>query len=175
MDRSALADRKREGLVANFSLSKQIPQRPWPFAARVSNYSASDGLALTAKHAPRDGDYIGPMFKCFSPTRVVCLTEEMVETLYLLGEQECIIGVSGYTVRPPQVRREKPRVCASAPASSRRFHNGLVPKLKLWPVRQARRYPSLAPPFQRKPWWLPVRDVNERSPSIVHWMSDLSL
>jgi iron complex transport system substrate-binding protein len=42
----------------------------------------------------------------------LCLTEETVETLYLLGEQDRIVGVSGYAVRPPQVRREKPRVSA---------------------------------------------------------------
>jgi len=46
------------------------------------------------------------------PERIVCLTEETVETLYLLGEQDRIAGVSGYAVRPPQVRREKPRVSA---------------------------------------------------------------
>ncbi|MBR0796713.1 cobalamin-binding protein [Bradyrhizobium jicamae] len=48
----------------------------------------------------------------FPPRRIVCLTEETVETLYLLGEQDRIVGVSGYAVRPPQVRREKPRVAA---------------------------------------------------------------
>jgi iron complex transport system substrate-binding protein len=48
----------------------------------------------------------------FPPERIVCLTEETVETLYLLGEQHRIVGVSGYAVRPPQVRREKPRVSA---------------------------------------------------------------
>jgi iron complex transport system substrate-binding protein len=48
----------------------------------------------------------------FPPARIVCLTEETVETLYLLGEQDRIVGVSGYAVRPPQVRREKPRVSA---------------------------------------------------------------
>ncbi|MFC6790976.1 cobalamin-binding protein [Methylobacterium komagatae] len=48
----------------------------------------------------------------FPPERIVCLTEETVETLYLLGEQDRIVGVSGYAVRPPQVRREKPRVSA---------------------------------------------------------------
>lgn len=42
--------------------------------------------------------------------RLVCLTEETVETLYLLGEQDRIVGVSGYAVRPPQVRKEKPRI-----------------------------------------------------------------
>jgi iron complex transport system substrate-binding protein len=48
----------------------------------------------------------------FPPSRLVCLTEEMVETLYLLDEQDLIVGVSGYAVRPPQVRREKLRVSA---------------------------------------------------------------
>jgi iron complex transport system substrate-binding protein len=51
-------------------------------------------------------------FAVFPPRRIVCLTEETVETLYLLGEQERIVGISGYTVRPPQARREKPRVSA---------------------------------------------------------------
>src|SRR5271156_2488789 len=46
------------------------------------------------------------------PERIVCLTEETTETLYLLGEQDRIVGISGYTVRPPQARKEKPRVSA---------------------------------------------------------------
>ena len=50
--------------------------------------------------------------KTFPPERIVCLTEETVETLYLLGEEDRIVGVSGYAVRPPRVRREKPRVSA---------------------------------------------------------------
>jgi iron complex transport system substrate-binding protein len=50
--------------------------------------------------------------RVFPPRRIVCLTEETVETLYLLGEDARIVGVSGYAVRPPQVRREKPRVAA---------------------------------------------------------------
>ena len=45
------------------------------------------------------------------PTRIVCLTEETTETLYLLGEGDRIVGVSGYTVRPPEAR-SKPRVSA---------------------------------------------------------------
>jgi iron complex transport system substrate-binding protein len=48
----------------------------------------------------------------FPPERIVCLTEETVETLYLIEQQHRIAGVSGYAVRPPQVRREKPRVSA---------------------------------------------------------------
>src|SRR5690242_19810717 len=48
----------------------------------------------------------------YPPSRIVCLTEETVETLYLLGEEARIVGVSGYAVRPTRVRREKPRVSA---------------------------------------------------------------
>ncbi|MEO1775110.1 MAG: cobalamin-binding protein [Pseudomonadota bacterium] len=48
----------------------------------------------------------------FPPERIVCLTEETVEALYLMGEDHRIVGVTGYAVRPPQVRREKPRVGA---------------------------------------------------------------
>lgn len=46
------------------------------------------------------------------PERIVCLTEETTETLYLLGEEDRIVGISGYTVRPPRARKEKPRVSA---------------------------------------------------------------
>jgi iron complex transport system substrate-binding protein len=46
------------------------------------------------------------------PERIVCLTEETTETLYLLGEEQRIVGISGYTVRPARARREKPRVSA---------------------------------------------------------------
>lgn len=44
--------------------------------------------------------------------RIVCLTEETVETLYLLGQEHRIVGVTGYAIRPARVRREKPRVGA---------------------------------------------------------------
>ena len=46
------------------------------------------------------------------PQRIVCLTEEPTEVLYALGEQERIVGISGFTVRPPRARREKPKVSA---------------------------------------------------------------
>ncbi len=46
------------------------------------------------------------------PCRIVCLTEETTEALYLLGEDWRIVGISGFTVRPPRARREKPRVSA---------------------------------------------------------------
>ena len=53
--------------------------------------------------------------------RIVCLTEETVETLYLLGQEGRIVGVTGYAVRPARVRREKPRVGA--------FTSADVPKI----------------------------------------------
>ena len=46
------------------------------------------------------------------PQRIVCLTEETTEWLYLLGEEARIVGISGYTVRPARARQEKPRVSA---------------------------------------------------------------
>src|SRR4029078_10759522 len=46
------------------------------------------------------------------PERIVCLTEETTETLYLLGEERRIVGISGFTVRPARARKEKPRVSA---------------------------------------------------------------
>ena len=46
------------------------------------------------------------------PQRIVCLTEEPTEVLYALGEQDRIVGISGFTVRPPRARREKPKVSA---------------------------------------------------------------
>lgn len=46
------------------------------------------------------------------PSRIVCMTEETTEMLYLLGEDHRIVGISGFTVRPPRARKEKPRVSA---------------------------------------------------------------
>ena len=50
--------------------------------------------------------------KSFLPQRIVCLTEETTEWLYLLGEDARIVGISGYTVRPRRAREEKPKVSA---------------------------------------------------------------
>ena len=66
----------------------------------------------------------------FPPERIVCLTEETVETLYLLGAQDRIVGVTGYAVRPAQVRREKPRVGAFTSADLPKIL-GLAPDLVL--------------------------------------------
>lgn len=63
------------------------------------------------------------------PSRIVCLTEETTETLYLLGEGDRVVGVSGYTVRPPEARR-KPRVSAFISARYDRIE-ALAPDLIL--------------------------------------------
>jgi iron complex transport system substrate-binding protein len=55
------------------------------------------------------------------PRRIVCLTEEPTEVLYALGEQERIVGISGFTVRPPRARREKPKVSAFTSAKIERI------------------------------------------------------
>jgi iron complex transport system substrate-binding protein len=55
------------------------------------------------------------------PQRIVCLSEERTETLYLLGEDWRIVGISGFTVRPPRARREKPRVSAFTSAHTGRI------------------------------------------------------
>lgn len=51
------------------------------------------------------------------PRRIVCLTEEPTEVLYALGEQDRIVGISGFTVRPPRARKEKPKVSAFTSAN----------------------------------------------------------
>ena len=64
------------------------------------------------------------------PERIVCLTEETTETLYLLGQDWRIVGISGFTVRPPRARREKPRVSAFTSARTERIV-ALAPDLVL--------------------------------------------
>ncbi len=64
------------------------------------------------------------------PRRIVCLTEETTETLYLIGEQERIVGISGFTVRPARARREKPKVAAFTSAKIDRIV-ALAPDLVL--------------------------------------------
>ena len=53
-----------------------------------------------------------PSIQNYGPQRIVCMTEEPTEWLYLLGEERRIVGISGYTVRPPRAREEKPEVSA---------------------------------------------------------------
>jgi len=74
----------------------------------------SDQFCMRASLTRRSGyGKIAPMF----PERIVCLTEETTETLYLLGEERRIVGISGFTVRPARARREKPQVSAFTSAN----------------------------------------------------------
>jgi len=66
----------------------------------------------------------------FPPQRIICLTDETVETLYRLGEQDRIACISGYCVRPPEARRDKPRVSAFTSADIPKIL-GLRPDLVL--------------------------------------------
>jgi len=85
----------------------------------------------------------------FPPSRIVCLTEETVETLYLLGEQHRIVGVSGYAVRPPQVRREKPRVSAFTTANIAKILALDADLVLTFSVSKHRSLPSLFKPALR--------------------------
>src|SRR5512137_819435 len=51
------------------------------------------------------------------PERIICLSTETTEVLYLLGEQDRIVGISGYTVNPKQARKEKPIISAFTTAN----------------------------------------------------------
>ena len=75
-------------------------------ANRESQIDEHDGAAAhDSRFAIRDSRIVGP-------TRIVCLTEEPTEVLYALGEEHRIVGISGFTVRPPRARKEKPKVSA---------------------------------------------------------------
>ena len=60
----------------------------------------------------RDAVSVTAPARAVGPRRIVCLTEEPTEVLYAIGEQDRIVGISGFTVRPPRARREKPKVSA---------------------------------------------------------------
>ena len=62
--------------------------------------------------AVNDSRFSIPVSRHHGPQRIVCLTEEPTETLYALGEQHRIVGISGFTVRPAIARKEKPKVSA---------------------------------------------------------------
>lgn len=64
------------------------------------------------------------------PERIVCLTEETTETLYLLGEDRRIVGISGFTYRPKRARKEKPKVSAFVEADTAKIE-ALQPDLIL--------------------------------------------
>ena len=72
----------------------------------MSDPNAAPDPAERGARTPEPGAHV------WGPRRIVCLTEETTEWLYLLGEQARIVGISGYTVRPRRARQEKPRVSA---------------------------------------------------------------
>jgi iron complex transport system substrate-binding protein len=90
---------------------------PWFVAAAQPIGRRRSRLLLpNSKSNERAADSRADRQRCdnarMGPRRIVCLTEEPTEVLYALGESERIVGISGFTVRPPQARREKPRVSA---------------------------------------------------------------
>jgi len=72
----------------------------------MSDPNAAPDPAQRGARTPKPGAH------GWGPRRIVCLTEETTEWLYLLGEEARIVGISGYTVRPRRARQEKPRVSA---------------------------------------------------------------
>jgi iron complex transport system substrate-binding protein len=69
-------------------------------------------MAMTEKAADWRALAVATDASAYGPQRIVCLTEETTEWLYLLGQERRIVGISGYTVRPPRARAEKPKVSA---------------------------------------------------------------
>ena len=75
----------------------------------MENFAKVDqGFALDSWRTP----FTVGLSSAYGPQRIVCLTEEPTEWLYMLGEERRIVGISGYTVRPPRARLEKPKVSA---------------------------------------------------------------
>src|SRR5712671_1271708 len=97
---------RRGGPRARLPVHGQRRARPAAASKRKRSRAAATGPAGRGVHRDVTG-----------PRRIVCLTEETTETLYLLGEQDRIVGISGFTVRPPQARREKPKVSALTSAN----------------------------------------------------------
>jgi iron complex transport system substrate-binding protein len=82
-----------------------------PVATRADERRAREGAA-GATHQGRSAHGGRGSDMRSGPERIVCLTEEPTEVLYALGEQDRIVGISGFTVRPPRARKEKPNVSA---------------------------------------------------------------
>ena len=87
------------GILAEEITVEPVPERDVHRGPRISGPPGAVTIRLTRMAESH-------------PTRIVCLTEETTETLYLLGEERRIVGISGFTVRPPRARREKPKVSA---------------------------------------------------------------
>ncbi|EKO78347.1 cobalamin-binding protein [Leptospira santarosai] len=80
------------------------------------------GNSNLAPMLARGNSNLAPMLARLGPKRIVCLTEETTELLYLLGEEERIVGISAYTVRPLKAKKEKPKVSA--------FINGNIKRIR---------------------------------------------
>jgi hypothetical protein len=91
---------RADGSAARFPVHGERRARPAAAAIRRRSSRLREVPEIAAFIAPRTRDERG------GPRRIVCLTEETTETPYLLGEQDRIVGISGFTVRPPQARRE---------------------------------------------------------------------
>jgi Periplasmic binding protein len=93
-----------------------------------------DGCEQQIHNSPEPQGIIATAVGTRYPSRIVCLTEETTETLYLLGEGDRIVGISGYTVRPPEAR-QKPKVsAASVVRSGPQCLGYLRLRLSTWPV-----------------------------------------
>ena len=106
-DRVLVMDRGRlvaDGAPADAALRAALVE-VFGAAFSVECVATPAAAALGRACRPRRGQGMGPQ-------RIVCLTEETTEWLYLLGEEARIVGISGYTVRPRRARQEKPRVSA---------------------------------------------------------------
>src|ERR1017187_5850141 len=104
------------------------PLRDLPSADRRTGDRKYSRLSPTWHHDPRIAmPKVSGRYRCRMkpraefPHRIVCLTEETTETLYLLGEDWRIVGISGFTVRPARARREKPKVSAFTSARIERI------------------------------------------------------
>ena len=120
LDVGAVGSHRREAFrvartrrPARVLLSREGRMRAFLRALRDAAGDGTRALDSTWRRGrPRRGGAAGALMDYRYPSRIVCLTEEPTEVLYALGEQDRIVGISGFTVRPARARREKPKVSA---------------------------------------------------------------
>jgi len=93
------------------NLAVRLPSR-LAAAALAENSAMTSNIPTQAEAANWRTLATSKDTSAYGPQRIVCLTEEPTEWLYMLGEERRIVGISGYTVRPPRAREEKPKVSA---------------------------------------------------------------
>ena len=108
----------------------------------MSDPNAAPDPAQRGARTPEPGAHV------WGPQRIVCLTEETTEWLYLLGEEARIVGISGYTVRPRRAREEKPKVSAFLSAKIDKIL-ALRARLRVRLFRPAGRHRGRADPPRR--------------------------